>query len=1452
MKTGKKIIGLFLIITMVLPILNLSIYANDQLPVKEIKADVSVKKGYHPITNKTILKPQVTVNWTDPDEWAPADEHIKEGPKQYMIEVQNVLDGSETTTLYKDKDIKSIELQNDVSLETGAIYKISVTPEHVHKDGSNITTVRPRGEKKSVTVMTDVNVDIEAHNNALQVVWDDMGDTVEGYKITYAQVNFKEGDSRDIFEQADNKFTIPLLTRDSEGVTVLEGGKLKYEIEKDIVPAKPYALTVEPIVKNGIDIVQNTTPNIFLAHTKIKLAVFEDGDYLRFEWDIGRFKLSDTEYYLQDVKLYEFLSGSVNGQVIADFPGENGSQIKYYKIQKPKEKATYQLIITYKNYDPEEPVTSEKVTYVPSEIQIRPTKTTIPKPLSLQVIEDMQKYLDGKLSYGNTYEELSKYETENNLKTKREVVEGFLKLKYLVENDAYNVEDLNELYEDRRTFSITQDNVINLVWSTFKKTQYLGTEVKEVTDFDVYYDIWVTDDINEIDTQPKIISNLRYDEVIDGANSDAVIRKGQEVVGFKKLLDKYSNTLTNKIEDIVPNKLYYVQIVAKKRYSELELISDREIAAIYIDYKGDVFAPPVMSRPPLKVVESELKSNNATIEWRKSWFEIYPLANYTDVNEIKQWEHRVYVDENGKIYSKDGEDRELFELVDMEEVESLEAYVNEITNIPDYFESNYISREINLGNDTLGITDVKYKFHILDYEVIKRNIPENGTIAEYIETLIQLEEKGLENIPWEDITPESVEEDENILRYKEEPLEPNHAYIFLIRPYRELFNGDIAMAYYPASLYVSTPVDDGELIPKPSVPYLTVKSYISESQVNLYWDYNTGFEYKILFSKTNEIEDAEELEWTFDYELGNPSEIQTIHDYKLKVTELFPDTSYYFWIQSKSKITGEESHWSNGELGRTSDVPYPFPPKGVGKGYEETVRKYNIDYPVGQDYITVQWILDINDIEGDNGDVIKEYSYILEFAANPQFLDSTIVEVRNDNIGSDEKGIKILAKDLVKIENLVANRVYYIRMKTKVIVSSEKESKIIEKESRTYSDIVWIITRWTDEEYDGIKDPDNEKIPDENFTREYHESKKELEYTFLGDNDKDNNVDQRLIAELLEDNSTEYKVDVVKYGTKPVEVRVINIPNNIIKAMDEQQIDLVIDAGDMEMILPYETMKDSMYHNVYGYGEKPKYKITITDWTEDKQKKSKPENTSNPLSKTQDVKINVANDLLSYNIINTEKPITVKIRPYSRYLVYENEADVYQYILNENKWERTNGEMLNSEGLVQFETGIVTAYGIYKTESQIDKTNHWSETNRQSVAKKINVTGIAKYNPENKVTQKEIATILLNLIEGNKDIDVSKKISSTNMKKLLYSGVINDNSIKDTPISRIEATKMIEKSYELISGKPIYYPNNLTNEEQIIIEKAIEVGIIADKSSIRGKEYLKYGELFKMLDIIIQ
>jgi len=1449
----RRISAFAIVVIFIISMLNASVYANFQIPVdRVIINEVYYVEGQNVVTGESIIKPTMTMSWVNPTAWDgdPAQVTVHD-PSYYDIVVNNLTTGADKTIRINGGSTEFTEqmvrIHEEMNLDTGSLYNIAVRPFHYHVNeaGTAYVLAPESGIPEDAYAITDLNVDFVSTEESITVIWDDVGVDSFEYRIIYAIGDYS---SRPVQELINNKEgAITALKSTSTGVSsfydpVENRNKLSYTITQNIYPGQVYSVMVEPTVEtyNAESVMRNRNyPYIRTTSTNVELSINEEGDYVRLEWQVpGSFKVGQArdEYALVQATLLQYVDGQSSNIVI--FNGDS-AVIGYYKVPKPNQEVQYQIKFVYRAVDeqskpPIEPE-SNLVTYVPSDIMITPTSPQIPKFFSQSILDDL----------------IATYPVTT--------IRQKLADEYLVPGDTYT-ESLNSLLSKNITYHIIEaQSGINLAWGAFQRIDVepdSSTYGEYIYDSNVYYDIWVTESLDALNYAIPVVDEKRY-----GASTpNNIITEEGETIGYSQILTSYYNEASGTLQPLVPNQVYYIKIVAKKINANQTLISEPNTVTLYYGYDGDAFEPPTIAKPPLAVLDELTTETGVTISWKENWYEVIS-PDAAVGSTLAVWRHQVWVQDDGTITDYYVSGSEYFPVYEgTSEAERLEDYLTSIGH-----PMTILSREVDLGVDDYGQSDVRYYFSKIPYAQVQDAIEAGGagySFNNYYQDLIEADKNGSSPIEWQEINPQAGTELDT-LNYRENGLLPNTSYLFMLYPYRLLYTGEELLAHYPTPIVVSTEPEPVVVIPDPIVPNLYV-SNSTDTSISVMWQYNEDFSYELMYSANENIESAKVVEWSLPASVLDPGYPVSGEYYEVSINDLFPNTDYYFWIRAYQPVTSVYSHWSNAALGHTRDVSTPNPPKGLGIASEENMIAHGYTTPIGDDYFTIEWILDVEDQrlmdleDTNNSKVNKVYSYVVEISDNERFIDPIYVESTGGVADVVPADIEVLAKNLIKVNNLIQNRAYYVRVKTRVTITGAEQGQLIVKDSLGYTPVMKIFTVPTNDEYDGIYDPALEILPEDDYELIYNEDSDTLVYRFRDNTADDNNVDQRLITSLIEQNIYTYEIDMSSYSNKPITERIIQIPYSIMNAFNSYKVGLLIDAGDMIIELPYAAIKSELENQARQYGVTPMVEIVIR--TVPAAEVTVPTSGLTSVASQQDMSINVKSTKTNTSLNYSDKNMTLNLRTNSRYDLYNQVSKVYVKDYK-NSWLQVDGVFDKYNSLMVFETARIGTYSAYIVAGNevnvvpVSTQTHWSEPYRKAVFSQYNIDNLNPYDPSKYVSETAMIQIVYGIVMNQTDIDILSYVTNGTMSILQQANIKTNASKTKTTITREEAISMMVRAYEIKNDEVVSYTqanvNALINKGvsstyAINLAKGITLGFISDANNVRAKTSITYAELFKV------
>lgn len=1406
----RKVLALLIVGLLILQMIPIELFA-----VTNIRPTVIVTNE----GEKSERSPSIYINWKEvgfnPFPNPNLTPGYIQGSDQFKIEMTDVTKGNSTSPLihrhYKEKGEYDTTLNNNSSFEgitgeikglnDGKIYKLNTTPYYLVKQEDKIVEVKVDESHTNVYFITDFNTQIESGEDGITVIWEDISSSSAVTGLTY-EIGWREGGSyrteNDMNGQGLGLLKTKVLKK--EDLIQISGNKVKYTIE-DTLPGYIYSVYVkvkatdgkQPVIwnrKTGLD-----GPKVVRGTSPIKMTLNEigaDKDFIEIAWYTRGRNYKNTE----QIMIQTSLSGEEDGDW-KDLKPMDLEDSEGYKdipqsiiIRAPKEPIYFR--VRFRDRDSRVEVFTNIERYIPFELRVEPVKPKIPKPYN------------------------------KNIKLTSDT--GEKKDDYLVTEDSreWNLDSIDRFLE--ATFHAKPGKGIQLVWDAPKEDK------TGLIEYSMNYDIYVSDDkttINSIKDPKQAIVNIVEGDIEEGDEEHIVYTEKTNLpVGFKWSLTDYMDA-TGKIKPIIPNKTYYIKIVAKRPYGgSVFAESQPTIVGITLDKNGEIFIPPVLGKPPLKL--NEVTTTTAELKWREEWYEILAknLDQYTDPDErflAGVGSARVYttVTTTGaaiRFSAQEGANEHI--LLQEKNVDEVVQKVGGRAS----FDENYIDRYIKLG------ADVQYEFNMLTYSEAVKQMEGTGL---KIEEWVQTEGNNLQG--WEEIKPELKKEELGLdwRFHKVENLKPNTKYLMMVRAYR-MVDGEKQMQTFPSYIICTTLTDYEGPEPTPIVPQLHLKSK-TDTSLSVWFKYNKDFTYEIVYSRTDDPDKAKVWPFEISDDPTNPNYVANGAERVVTINGLFPETTYNVWIRAKQKKGDKVSAWSTPVRAKTDSVKAPDAPTGLGPAAYQSILDLGLDFQgVGSDYITVEWMKNPNDKgKQTEGSMEKEYTYILEFADNVEFLDSILVETTDDGKGESGKNVEVLSKTMVKFTGLQPNRPYYVRVKTKLIFKDTESKKEIVKESE-FCKWVRINTKTGNGDYD---DGDNENIviyPDK-----VEESYKDNIWTWeILDT-------QRIISEILTKNAYFFTIDMQLYRDKQdAIIRRIKMPKAVLDALINKNMEIKV----LTQIGTYELPARSIAY----YSSKGSAKDMIqfdfkTVLPYDIKELSKPYPYTIQKAEAFTISLKGATAVNTpLSRLDGEVKVSHKLEASTQYLYKNLQSHTYDYTLG--KWVKENATVSSAEGgisHINYATPRLGIYALYNVESYADTTYTNPAMNQLLTRYEIKGLGTA-YRASTVVNSDQFILLMLGIAQDQPEIDLTTPLTSSLRKKAETSGIYIESNNRN--LTQEMAVSGVVKLYEMKEGRKIKASKVMGSaasaKYQENIAKAMTLGLI---QNINPTAPITYGELCTLI-----
>jgi len=1037
-----------------------------------------------------------------------------------------------------------------------------------------------------------------------------------------------------------------------------------------------------------------------------------------------------------------------------------------------------------------------------------------------------------------------------------------------------------DIYEIKSTGDSANGIELSVTWKAFYRDALTELELENATngkflDKDVTYEIDITDDPNNFNYMTST-----HSMVLDG-NTASIIDGFYLRETFSTYYQRTSlGTLQEK--DIEQNKIYFVRIKAIRNATNEG--SKYAFDSYYVmPVERIPVEPNIIAKPPLRVKTVNgvevVDDSTITVEWEEQWIEIYDPVE-------KVWHSKASLSGTTISFGDDVKDEDNF-LVNSRSLSS-DGRINKIATL-DRIKTllSGITDEQKKVLRMIDISGAQYRIHVAEYESAAKagyddyykDITRESTTAKWDN--IQANSTGAiarEYIVNKSHNPAST------------PLKEGTPYLVFLRPYFESEQGD-KLAYYPSYVTATTLINRGAVDITPTVPILEAVPPAGDMSLTVRWRYVSELSYEMRIDDAfknypnggNAISSEDIVE---KGELKKDEATGETYMY-YTISNLFPDNMYYIWIRSISEnATGAVvSDWSNPLEMKTADIAPPPPPSGLGFASKFSLNLYNqengtklLSSDVG--YLVVEWLrlsADVNNTTAPESSTtqaapaaVTEENEKIKYLANPLMKDSYMVQ----------------------LSELIANKNYYVRVKTRLSVTKNEDGssartysyiaqfspdegfvdyieievpKVADLSSGVYKDSEWtsisLFSEKSDSEYDGDKTAEMYPLPDKDFEVLYDNATNTLTYRFRsGEKDRagqdDNMVDERFISRLVANRTFEYTLDLSTHGARVPKTRVIEFPYTIIAAFNERKINLKVKAGDYTVTFPYDSLMTIDVKSL-KLDRNSKFRITIGENPAGIVDDGK----TNYISGTHKLSVSVVTPAKTVNIINFAKPLKMSFAVSGQYVEGATNMGAYVQDGNTAGWQRLSTSAFDTvTKRLNFTSQRSANY------SAIGMITPWSQTQAATlnqmyaVNSKIAIKDLGFYNENADINIVQFNQLMAVALRGSATVEINKALStedynSLGKAKILVSGTGSSAVSREAGISAM--VKLFEvKTKSPVTGYPTIeetgYSDIATADAayRTAMLKAVELGFYRGATA-NPKGKLTFGDAMHMLDIIL-
>ncbi len=1426
----KKIIAYILLFIFIFTNMPLEIVlANRQSSVTDLKiSDYTINEqiGYN-----------VTLNWDRPPNSTVSDPNaiVTDRTKlhdfeNYEIYLRNATKNEKFGSFYSTltgKDMKLAKSLQNIPMRPGSLYSFKVVPWHTHNypKGNDVEAKRAPmdyalGTDAEALYLTDISVEAQGVGKELHVTWDnptlDGKEIFDGYRIYY-------------YQGGPELSPIPTtyyhyVSMASSGLTRTSDGRLQYIIkDNNLNVGKYYAVKVEPVIKNvdlrgaGIKTIDVNGKKYSIAYRApskeyrvneayIKPALYlkEEGlEYINLYWDSKKNDLGDIiEIKIVSSDNPDFNNSKVIGTVHTEYVRDVNNWIE----KKPTTKTYYKYIISYKD-----PLTgknlemeSEVAVYDPAYTSFEPYTPNI-----LEITDNKQKPLNLNVLW-----------------------EGFLR---------------NPYDEEERSSMLAGFN------------KYL--------DQNMDYDIWITDDISNFDDYT--INQYKIDS-IDAtklSHTEFTDIDGIKKIGFQKTFDTYLKKLTNGGYEKVPieeNKVYYVKILAKRKTGEL---STPAIGTHYVPPIDDINKQPIMiSKPPLKIKKDEkgidvITTNSIAIEWKLTWLEAFD-------KDTNSWYTRIARDSNGNIIF--GEN--IKSTVPEENIIDLSS--DEYVKLPAAqalakAKADLAAIGANIPLRTQDLKDASYEISVIKYDEMTKK----SSYDQYLQSIIGDDSK------WQQITADLSESNPF---YNVTGLDENTTYVIFFRPY--FMDGtNKKVAYLPNFVIGTTLRTREDLEIKPTVPSIeTVSTTDTTAYVRWLYSDELGYDLYISDNSADYPNGGTSFKWDDIKNIGSIKNENGKKYFYFTIENLFPDTEYSAWVRSFANNKGNivYSEFSNPTYIKTKDITALDSPRGLGPASKNSMNAYNKEnntklLPAEKDYLIVEFLRDLKDtaaIESKDGKKAEET--ITEWLKSAS-IPTTYLTKFNKLIANNDYYVR--AKTILTItraeKGLGITRYYQyvlqfadnpdfldsIEITIPPLEFKETGNNIISKESE-WSATVKLFTNITTDEYDGDKNPAFYPLSEDDIEKIYDDKTKTYTLRIKSDGadaegNKDYHVDQRLISKFVNNNVYDFVLDMTSYKDKNIENRNIKMPYSIFRTLEERKINLVIKSENMNITIPHNSFNTKNIKNLSDFGYGSYLEINI-----EKNPNNLPElytvnggYVENFASVPQKITAQLKTKTSIVKLETLSKDIKIEMKLDHRYNVLDNNVLAFRHDGNSGGWQFIESTYNNVKGIKTVLSKKMGTYALIARSVPVATETNPYEEYLFNVSSKINITDMPNFEPNKAVSSQQFNNIVYAILKNQKTVLMNSEISDTIKNALTKSNIYMDG---DVAVNEA-AVSALARVYEIKTGSAIKdYQNSGTEtaakasaKYKVNIQKAYKIGLLED--TIDPYVNLSFGEFFYILDLIL-
>ncbi|MCL1996237.1 MAG: fibronectin type III domain-containing protein, partial [Defluviitaleaceae bacterium] len=929
-----------------------------------------------------------------------------------------------------------------------------------------------------------------------------------------------------------------------------------------------------------------------------------------------------------------------------------------------------------------------------------------------------------------------------------------------------------------------------------------------IIDKDVIFHVYITDEIANLGIpQLQPVQSIMAGELIPNMTDNSVAGMIPEWIYTN--VGPFTEFMNSSLEmlPLQDNTIYYIRIIAERPSAPITpppaptgfRYSQPAYSSYYIPPLDPLLLIPQMV--PVRIAEENgvrmVGYDDITIQWNLQWYEAFDTAT-------QRWHDIVGVNAAGDLVfgsaALGGEHVRLWELNPQTmDLAAATAFVVAELGLTGISVAALTLRHMDVSN-----TDITYEIHVVQYQAM-----DAVGYSAYFDTIN--ENPAL----WTDIgrgTPGAVAGTgvpPNHHNHAVTGLDGNTSYVIFFRPVDPRIEDSQRHAWYPMFVSATTLMERPALEIQPTVPIIEVVD-VGDTWVELRWNGSFELGYELYYSEllldwpegpgripiTNAMIQAEGRE-------ENGFIYFTVHG-------LFPQTPHHFWIRS---FVGEGadltfSVWSNPVTATTLPIQPPAPPTAISLAQSSSLAAFNVE----------------NGTDLTHGDppstLILEFGRIFADLNNPTPGPEQLWYEVSGGEATWLQSPSLLATFMAMFEELVPNRRYYVRVRTVLTVTRGAEPGTL---YRFYSyimqvsdtddfldaieiqlpgrigteeipgQLIFALSPWsqtesfftgmTDEEYDGDVNEDWFPLPDQDF--EYiHAFPGILTYRFRSnqigmDGNRDNQVDQRFISRLVQNRTFNFDIYVGSWGPLPVHTRIVEIPFGIIEAFDQRQINMVINAGNLLLTIPYNSLINAQVRAMPGLDRFTPVFITLSE-------------INAPLtgagagltSTPQHLSVEFGRGFNTVTLDEFSRPVRMQMTMPTDHHPASGSISGYMYTANTGGWQRVASDftppMANPalptigfpEPHVSFSTWQLGSFSVISTPSALAAPGQLTTGAMQRVNAHLHITDLGIYNELLPIHPNQLNQLLAAVARADASVSVNTPIDQATFQSLGRSGML--------------------------------------------------------------------------------